>query len=224
MILVAAIATFFCFSAAASARLSQVVPFRFDPYGSNLVESSWINHIGCPTGATVYAFDGTPSPYTDAGCPTRGATDRNVQGLLLAKTGPTTNFASAGAELKGVAGEDLVDLGYDIRKFGGFASPFGSHCGAGAPRFNVTTNFGTHFIGCASPPPLQVAAGPGWTRLRWTPAQAFPPIPPGADVQQILIIFDEGQDASGGPDQFGLAVLDNIAVNGTIVGQRPPSS
>ena len=88
----------------------------------------------------------------------------------------------------------------------------------------MTTSFGTHFIGCASPPPVQVAAGPGWTRLRWTPAQAFPAIPPGAIVQSILIIFDEGQDAAGGPDQFGLAVLDNISVNGTIVGQRSPGT
>ena len=213
-------AVLFCFAAPASAKLNDVVAFSFDPGGSNLIESNWINHIGCPTGATVYAFDGSASPYTDSGCPTRGATDRNVQGLLLSKTGPTSNYAAAGAELKGVAGEPLNEIGYDIRKFGGVASPYGSHCGAGSPRFNVTTNFGTHFIGCASPPPVQVAAGPGWTRLRWSPANAFPAIPAGAIVQSILIIFDEGQDASGGPDQFGLAVLDNISVNGTIVGQR----
>jgi len=30
---------------------------------------------------------------------------------------------------------------------------------------------------------------------------------------------DEGQDASGGPDQFGAAILDNINVNGTLVGR-----
>ena len=218
--LVAGLVTLFCFAAPASARLTSVDPFSFDPYGSDLVEAVWINHIGCPTGSTVYAFGGAGSPYTDAGCPTRGATDRNVQGLLLSKTGPTTNYASAGAELKGVRGEALTEIGYDIRKFGGIASPFGSHCGAGSPRFNVTTTFGTHFIGCASPPPVQVATGNGWARLRWNPAQAFPPIPAGAIVDEILIIFDEGQDASGGPDQFGLAVLDNISVNGTIVGQR----
>jgi hypothetical protein len=40
-------------------------------------------------------------------------------------------------------------------------------------------------------------------------------------VQSITIIFDEGQDASAGPDMFGLAVLDNIDINGTIVGRGP---
>jgi len=38
-------------------------------------------------------------------------------------------------------------------------------------------------------------------------------------VRSITIVFDEGQDASGGPDQFGAAVLDNVDVNGTMVGQ-----
>jgi hypothetical protein len=32
-------------------------------------------------------------------------------------------------------------------------------------------------------------------------------------------VFDEGYDI--GPDNFGLAVLDNIDVNGVLVGQGP---
>jgi hypothetical protein len=39
----------------------------------------------------------------------------------------------------------------------------------------------------------------------------------GKTVKSLSIDFDEGQDA--GPDNFGLAVLDNIDVNGTLVGQ-----
>ena len=39
----------------------------------------------------------------------------------------------------------------------------------------------------------------------------------GKTVTSIQIVFDEGQDT--GPDNFGLAVLDNIDVNGTLVGQ-----
>ena len=77
----------------------------------------------------------------------------------------------------------------------------------------------THFVGCASPPPLQTATGTGWIRLRWLPAQAFPPILPGRLVKSISIVFDEGQDT--GPDFFGLAVLDNIDVNGKLVGSGP---
>ena len=59
--------------------------------------------------------------------------------ILLVKTGPTvTNFASATADLINVKGLTLTELGYDIRKPGplGSTSPIGSHCGAGAPRFN----------------------------------------------------------------------------------------
>ena len=39
-------------------------------------------------------------------------------------------------------------------------------------------------------------------------------------VQRIVIVFDEGTDASGGPDQFGAAILDNIDVNGTLLGHE----
>jgi hypothetical protein len=42
-------------------------------------------------------------------------------------------------------------------------------------------------------------------------------------VQSISIVFDEGQDASGGPDSSGLAVLDNIDVNMVLVGRGPGS-
>ena len=43
----------------------------------------------------------------------------------------------------------------------------------------------------------------------------------GKTVKSLSIVFDEAQDATGGPDQFGLAVLDNIDVNGTMVGRGP---
>ena len=37
-------------------------------------------------------------------------------------------------------------------------------------------------------------------------------------MKSITIVFDEGQDTA--PDNFGLAVLDNIDVNGTLVGNH----
>jgi hypothetical protein len=205
----------------------KVVPFDFDPFKTSLVRARWLRGIGCPTGATAFiddpltpAFDPKPVPYTDNACMTGDPKEnpgRN-EGLLLVKTGPTGNFASAGAELKGVKGITLTELGYDIRS--------GSHCGAGAPRFNVVTSDGVnHFVGCSSPAGAPTAVGMGWTRLRWDAAllaTAFPPISPlNNEVQSITIIFDEGQDAMGGPDMFGLAVLDNIDVNGTMVGRGP---
>ena len=141
-ITLAALAMFFVFAsigvaAPAPPRLTEVAPWQYDPFNGSLVESDWINHIGCPFQAEV----NTPAAgtYTDPACPTQYRADPNVQGLLLAKTGPTANIAAAGAELKGVRGIVITSIGYDIRKFGGFASPLGSHCGAGSPRFNVVT-------------------------------------------------------------------------------------
>jgi len=166
--------------------------------------------------------------------------DKLNQGLLLAKTGPTNNDASAGAVIVGVKGVKLTELGYDIRKPGSGTGanvpsqndPRGSHCGAGAPRFNIVTAeepTDIYFLGCNSPPPDSDFSGQGWQRLRWGgtfPLLAFKngtvltPIS-NKTVKRLSIVFDEGQDASGGPDIFGLAVLDNIDVNGTLVGRGP---
>ena len=205
-----------------------VKPQEFDPARTNLVQAAWMNAAGCPTDAFIANFPppGT-TPYADTGCPTGDPRDQHHEGLLLVKTGPTANFASAVAELHRVRGITLTELGYDIRKFGATgASPLGSHCGAGAPRFNVVTTDGTtHFLGCNSPPGTPTATSSGWIRLRWGPAAllgAFPPITPTDVVSRIQIIFDEGTDA--GPDNFGAAILDNIDVNGTLVGHGATDS
>jgi len=193
-------------------RFRASTPIVFDPFDTDLVASRWVKGAGCPTGATIN--DGNKSTaFTDAACPTGDPRDEHNEGLLLVKTGPTGNFAAAIAELKGVKGITLTELGYDVRT--------NSHCGAGAPRFNVVTDDGvTHFVGCSSPPPLVKSASQGWKRLRWTPAQAFPPI--AGTVRSIFIVFDEGQDTDSalGPDNgAGLAVIDNIDVNGQLVGR-----
>ena len=225
----AAILTLTCFCCVASAKYTfsedhsrkiRVIPFVFDPAGTHLVAAKWLPGIGCPTYAGVSTTGGNKpdSTYTDPACATGDDRDKKVEGLLLAKTGPTPNVAAGGAVITGVERITLTEIGYDIRKPVDFSDTRGSHCGAGAPRFNVTTQDNvTHFIGCASPPPVHQKVGNGWLRLRWDPATAFPPIAPGAQVKSISIIFDEGQDA--GPDNFGLAVLDNIDINGTLVGR-----
>ena len=203
-------------TAAGAASFRAVTADEFDPGDTHLVQGSWLEGIGCPTDATIRPFDpaapgglGEPEEYTEPACETGDPRDERIEGLLLAKTGPTENFASATAELRGVEGTDVSELGYDIRKPLLPLDPRGSHCGAGAPRFNVVTDAGTQFIGCVSPPPTVEAVGNGWLRLRWT--VDFP------DVERIHIVFDEGQDT--GPDNFGLAVLDNISVNDEMVGQ-----
>src|SRR6266446_3085750 len=57
--------------------------------------------------------------------------DKTRQGLFLAKNGLTADCSSAGASVAGVAGITLTEIGFDIRS--------DTHCGAGAPRFNVVT-------------------------------------------------------------------------------------
>jgi hypothetical protein len=123
----------------------------------------------------------------------------------------------------------LSELGYDIRKSGGSGgSSLGSHCGAGAPRFDIETKKAFYFLGCNSPPGIVTSSSTGWIRLRWGGstgtlmafnAETFVLENVIGEVKRITIVFDEGTDASGGPDMFGLAVLDNIDVNGTLVGR-----
>jgi hypothetical protein len=203
----------------------QVKPSEYDPAKTFLVQAEWLEGIGCPTGAKVSADGTTTTPYTDAACPTGDATDSHNQGLLLAKTGPTGNWASAGAQLTGVKGTVLTELGYDLRKPASAVDVRGSHCGAGSPRFNIVTSDGaSYFLGCNSPAAVSAGVGTGWLRLRWGGAVPLLAYTPGGvltnitgkTVDTIEIVLDEGQDTA--PDNFGLAVVDNIDVNGTLVG------
>jgi hypothetical protein len=226
-----------------------VVPSVFDPHRTHLVAAEWEGGIGCPTNATVVPFAppnfdtlGPPYSYTDPACPIGMAdsSDNRNEGLLLVKTGPTNNDAAAGAELLGVKGTVLNELGYDIRKPGApnFGDPRASRCDYDSPRFNIVLAGQPgviYFIACASPPPdmdTPSAGGIGWQRLRWGGAApallAFSsacPIPinacdiKGKTVDSIEIILDEGDDQA--PDNLGVAVLDNIDVNGALVGKGP---
>ena len=225
-----------------------VVPFDFDPHRTHLVQAEWEGGIGCPTNSRTAPFlppnfdTVGAGMFTDTACITGDQKDKHNTGLLLVKTGPQNNNASAGATLHGVRGVSLTELGYDIRKVGdypvitasgvpslGFLDSRGSHCGAGSPRFNVVIAGDRYFIGCSSPPPTTQVIGHGWLRLRWggapLPLLAFGPgtCTPcdisGQPVDSISIVFDEGQDI--GPDYFGAAVLDNIDVNGKMVGRGP---
>ncbi len=217
---------------------------EFDPARSFLVQAEWLDGIGCPTSQDIQAFlppnfdtVGTVT-YKDTGCPTGDSSDNHNQGLLLVKTGPTNNNAAAVADIKGASGK-ITEVGYDLRKPGiplmaaAANDPRGSHCGAGAPRFDLTTQDGkTYFIGCNSPPATVTAFSEGWIRLRWGSSvglfafQGFAPFglvnTSTLNVKNISIVFDEGQDT--GPDNFGLAVLDNIDVNGMIVGRGDNSN
>lgn len=122
--------------------------------------------------------------------------------LYLQKAAPTTDCSSAGATINGVSGITLSELNFDYKT--------GEYCGAGAPRFNVVTSDSvTHFFGCSAG--TATTLNNGWTHLVFDPAnatQAFPVIAGGSTVSTIDIVFDEQ----------GSTHLDNISVNGQIIG------
>lgn len=175
--------------------------------GSRIVTSAWLTGLGLPD-------NGQPNaPATTA------ANDPHM-GLLLSKNGPYTDCSAAGATITGLNNQTtLTELGFDYRN--------GGHCGAGAPRFNITTTAGyTYFAGCAdgtqTPAPQDTAQ---WTRVRFAPAQIFPQMtsnPPFTStmaIKSISIIYDEGTDVPSAqdPNGVGLAVIDNIDINGTLI-------
>jgi hypothetical protein len=175
--------------------------------GSNIVTSAWLGGMGLPD-------NGDLNP--DGQDPHRG--------LLLNKNGPTPNCSSAGATINGFRpGTTLTELGFDYR--------LGGHCGGGAPRFNITTTTGlTYFAGCANGTQSSATQDPEWLRVRFTAAQIFPasagapafvlgPAGTGTQVRSISIVYDEGTDTASpsDPNGVGLAVIDNIDVNGRLI-------
>ena len=115
-------------------------------------------------------------------------------------------------------------LGFDYRN--------GGHCGAGAPRFNVSWRFkgadGFSFVGGCSndSTPTPAPQDAQWTRVRFdvqNAAESFPVIPVGAEIVSISILFDEGTDIPTvqDPNGVGLAVIDNIDINGQLITRGP---
>jgi hypothetical protein len=178
------------------------------PGGSNIVTSAWLAGLGLPDNGSSNVTPSTP-PNQDAHF-----------GLLLSKNGATPDCAAAQATINGATGTFLTattEFGFDYRN--------GGHCGAGAPRFNITTNDNiTHFGGCAGGTLTPAPQDPlQWTRVRLTAAQFFPPLVPGTKIKSIGIVFDEGTDSSSvsDPNGIGLAVIDNIDVNGQLITRGP---
>ena len=184
--------------------------------GSNIVTSAWLPGMGLPD-------DGSPNSQNP---PVAGADARDPHdGLLLNKNGPTTDCSSSGAEIEGLRrGRTITELGFDYR--------IGGHCGAGAPRFNITTASGfTYFAGCAHGAQTPAPQDPTqWTRVRFSATEGTifpqfvtnPPFvfgPGGSVVKSIDIVFDEGTEVStpSGPTGPGLAVIDNINIGGEII-------
>ncbi len=150
------------------------------------------------TGIIVSAWE----PHT--GLADAGGSDH---GLVLQKNGPTSTNAAAGAVITGATGATLSELGFDYEATG--------HCGAGSPRFNVVVGGTRYFFGCIYG--THTDLGNGWTRVRFNGTE------PGAGgfggvIESIAIVADEGTDITG-QGTPGQSVIDNIDVNGTLIGK-----
>jgi hypothetical protein len=133
-------------------------------------------------------------------------TDPTNQGLVLSNNAIASSNARAGVILNNVTGITLNALGFDLRQ--------GSLCSAKGPRFIVVTSDNVvHSVGGCSQANAQAAPATGWTRYQFNPSQATPAIAPDATVKSIALMLDDGPEAGG-----GMAVLDNINVNGTFIG------
>jgi len=189
------------------------------PAGSNIVTAAWLRGMGLPD------RDGDTALNTSAADLVTNPNKRDPHtGFLMSKNGPTADCSASGAEIKGFRKSLTapITLGFDYRN--------GSHCGAGAPRFNVVARPATgpdtfHFVGgCANDTPAPAPQDPlQWTRVRFNTsnaAQSFPVIPAGSRIISIDLIFDEGTDSTSVPDDprgIGLAVVDNIDINGRFI-------
>ncbi len=185
--------------------------------GSHIVTARWLKGLGLPDNGLANSNGADPTNNPNKNDPHFG--------LLLSKNGPTPDCSAAGATIKGVKGM-IVDadseLGFDYRQ--------GSHCGAGAPRFNVDTDKGFFFVGCVNAPHSSAPQDPSqWTRIRsklttcgsecFNATLGVPgSVPVGAKIKSIDIIFDEGTDTANEDTLgVGLAVIDNIDINGVLI-------
>lgn len=138
----------------------------------------------------------------------RSSVDPGNQGLVLTKRPSAPTTAIAGAIVKGAAGSRISTLGFDVRT--------DSECSAQAPQFVVTTSDNVvHTAGCTNGS-SQMLSVPGWKRVTFNTgsrAQVTPPIQPGMTVKTVALVMDH---IAGN----GLAVLDNINLNGLYIGKQ----
>lgn len=140
-----------------------------------------------------------------------------VMALYFQKMTSTATFAAGFAVIEGVDGTPSEQLGlaWSHREDG--------HCGAGAPRWNVTLenpNTGarqTLFLGCYAAAHTQEGSSSGHAWCRDTQ----PSLPAGFIVRRLAINFDEGNDTPNPPPvgcgqeqlEGGFVYLDNITIS-----------
>jgi hypothetical protein len=140
------------------------------------------------------------------------------RGLLLNKNSPGLECSSAGAEIIGVKGM-LVDPTFAV----GFDYRVGTHCSGGAPRFNVsyTDPLGVDGFAFREACSLGTHTPSPQYPVEWMQTRLLlsPEVPTGSRIRRIDIVFDEGPETPGtsDPTGVGLAVIDNIFINGVYI-------
>jgi hypothetical protein len=172
--------------------------YMYDPTQSGGLAAAWVDNLGT-----------TPHNTSDP---------RN-QGLVLAKNATAPSGSLTGAVITNVQGS-LTELGFDYRD--------GGQCTATSPRFVVVTaTSGTHVVGGCSKGTITAAPTMGWKRVRFkltdSSIQTSPSILPGDSVSSITLVMDQGPE-TGSSAAGGLVVIDNIEVNGTLVGKGSSTS
>ncbi len=129
--------------------------------------------------------------------------------LKLEKLGDLSNCASAGADIvTPLVGQDisqLNELDFEIKD--------GTYCGAGSPRFNVSVGGTNYFLGCTYGA-TEAGSVTGWTHVTFDTTGTFGGVtlPVSGNIDSISLVMDEP----------GTTLLDNISVNGDIVGEPAP--
>jgi len=133
------------------------------------------------------------------------------RGLVLSKAASAPADALAGATIQNVTGMNLTELGFYLRTV--------TPCGTDSPQFLVVTTDGAmHTVGgCTSTTTTPPSPAPnGWLHLQFDPAKAG--ITTG--VKSISLAIGKGPT----PPTGSIAVIDNIEINGVVVGKGTTST
>lgn len=207
----------FLFAGGASAAGFTVEPWVYDPDNTGTAVAEWQKvpvgtNATYPTDKNDCKKNGWKNPsyvpaFKNQGqCVSYTVKLESAQVLSLQKNAVTSTNSAGGATIEGLGTVILTELGFDYK----------GYCGAGAPRFNVYTTAGTYyFFGCSSG--THTALGDGWTQVRFDNSDAYP-----ADGVTVFPGF--GSVTTTGieivQDEEGQVLLDNIDVNGMIVGDE----
>lgn len=170
-----------------------------------------------PAKAAWHSGEGLPDPKS-----------KTSSALHLEQPDPAAPVGTrAGAPIGGAPGVVLTELGFDYRN-GDFCSDVDAAAGQlGSPRYKIFTEpDGAEFhFACAAG---DAAPTPGfetsWTRVRFTDGDAYSrtgEVWPGFNnvvIRKMFILFGGAEDIA--PNFSGLVHLDNLDINGYLIGKR----